>query len=225
MNNGLTLSPFTQFITEHNVRTLATVLTLVSISLVPLTAQAQAAATPSRFAIEITGDGAFPTSKLGDAELSTGFGFGANLQVRLQMHLQAYAGWEYHHFQSEQLIASQDTDIDQTGYTFGLRFAHPFTAEATTDRRGRALPGYWVRAGALVKHIELENDAGDIISDTKHGLGWEAGAGVILPLSDRLSLTPGARFQSLTRDLTIASTTRSVTLSFATATVGLTFRF
>ncbi len=207
------------------MRTVATSLMLTSVALATVTAQAQSGATPLRLALEITADAAFPTSTLGDAELSNGFGFGAVLQVRLQTHLQAYAGWEYQNFQSDELDSAQDIDVEQTGYTFGLRYAHPFRGEAITDHTGRAMPGYWVRAGALVKHIELENEAGDIISDTKHGLGWEAGAGVIFPISDRLALTPGARFQSLSRDLTLGSTTRPVSLRFVTATVGLAIRF
>jgi hypothetical protein len=207
------------------VRTLAVVLTLASGALAPLTIHAQAAAAPSRLALEITADAAFPTSKLGNAKLGTGVGLGGNVQLRLQQHLQAYAGWEYQHFQTSELSAAEDIDVEETGYTFGLRFAHPFSSEATASPSGRATPGYWLRAGGLVSHLELENEAGDIVGDTGHGLGWEVGAGVLVPLGNRLSLTPGARFRSLGRDLTFGPTTRSVTLAYVTATVGLVIRF
>jgi opacity protein-like surface antigen len=200
-------------------------LTLASLALTSHAVQAQAANESSRWSMEVTGDGAFPTGKLGGAELKTGFGFGASVQARLQQHLQAYAGWEWHRFKSDELLVEESTDVEETGYTFGLRFAHPFTGEATTTRGTRAAPGYWLRAGGLINHIELEDEGGDVVSDTKHGLGWEVGAGVTVPLSDRFSLTPGVRFRSLPRDLTVGSITRSVTLNYATATVGLTFAF
>lgn len=207
------------------MRSIVACISIASLALAPLAVQAQSAAEASRWSIEITGDGAFPTGKLGGAELKTGFGIGANVQARLQQHLLAYAGWEWHQFKSDELVASQTIDVEETGYTFGLRFAHPFSGEATTSGGRRFVPGYWLRAGGLLNHLELENEDGDLISDTKHGLGWEAGAGITLPISTRFALTPGVRFRSLPRDLTLGSTTRSVTLNYVMASVGFTFGF
>jgi opacity protein-like surface antigen len=140
----------------------------------------------------------------------------------LQRHLLAYAGWEWHHFATDNLIASQELDVEETGYTFGLRFEHPLRGESSAD--GSAL-GYWLRAGGTVNHIEIENDDGDIVADTDHGLGWEVGGGLTIPLRDRLALTPGVRYRALSRDLALGQTTRSVSLRYVTATVGLTIAF
>ncbi len=207
------------------MRALASTITIALLALAPSIVHAQGDRRSSRWSLEVTGDGAFPTSKLGGAKLKAGFGFGASVQARLQQHLQAYAGWEWHRFTSDEFVNSRTTDVEETGYTFGLRFAHPFTGGVTTGQGRRGAPGYWLRAGGLINHIELEDEDGDIIGDTKHGLGWEVGAGVTVPLSDRLALTPGVRFRSLPRDLSLGSTTRSVTLNYAMATVGLTFAF
>ncbi len=207
------------------MRTFVAALGVASLALAPCAVQAQAAGEGSRWAIEFTGDGAFPTGKLGGAKLETGFGLGANVQARIQRHLFAYAGWEWHRFTSDELVVSQTIDVEETGYTFGLRFAHPFSGEATVSGARRFVPGYWLRAGGLVNHIELENEDGDLISDTKHGLGWEAGAGVTLPITDRVALTPGVRFRALPRDLTLGPTTRAVTLNYVIASVGLTLAF
>lgn len=198
-------------------RTLACIALAVS----PLALAAQSATNSARWSVELNADGAFPIAKLGAAELSTGFGLGANFRLRLQQHLLAYAGWEYHAFSSDQILPSETADAEETGYVFGLRFEHPFRAESFTNRSA----GYWLRGGAIVKHIEIENEAGDIVSDTKHGLGYELGAGVLIPLTDRLALTPGARVQSLSRDLTVGPSTNAVTLRYVSAIVGLTINF
>jgi hypothetical protein len=204
------------------MRKFAVVIAIGAVAVTPFLSQAQTARESSRWSMELNVDGAFPAAKLGDAELDAGLGFGGNVRVRLQRHLLAYAGWEWHHFATDNLIASQELDVEETGYTFGLRFEHPFRGESSAD--GRAL-GYWLRAGGTVNHLEIENDDGDLVADTKHGLGWEAGGGLTIPLRDRLALAPGVRYRMLSRDLTIGQTTRSVTLRYVTATVGFTVAF
>jgi hypothetical protein len=203
------------------MRTVVAVLAFGAVAVTPWAGQAQPLREASRVSIEVLVDGAFPTSKLGLAELDAGLGMGANVRVRLQPHLLAYAGWEWHKFATEELVASQAVDVEETGYTFGVRFEQPFRGESATT----SAPGYWLRAGGMWNHLEIEDDEGEIIADTGHGLGWEAGAGVTFPLGSRLAFAPGVRYRTLSRDLTIASSTRSVTLSYVAATVGLTIAF
>ena len=207
------------------MRTLSSTLLLGSLILSPLTLSAQASPDRSRWSLEATTEAAVPMDKLGVADLSTGFGLGFNLRMRLQPHLFAYAGWEWHRFESDELIVDETSDAEDTGYTLGLRFEHPFKGDAVAGRARASGAGYWLRLGALVNHIEIENEDGDIVSDTKHGLGWEGGAGLSLPLNNRLALTPGVRYRSLSRDLTLGATTRSVTLGYVTAGVGLALTF
>ena len=45
----------------------------------------------------------------------------------------------------------------------------------------------WVRAGATYDHVELESEGGDITADSGHGLGWEAGSGLVFALVKVLS--------------------------------------
>ncbi len=204
------------------MRSLAIIMAASAVTLTPLCAKAQLARETSRTSMEFLVDGAFPTNKLGDAELDAGLGFGANIRVRLQPHLLAYAGWEWKHFVTDQLVSTQELDVEETGYTFGLRFEHPLRGETSSER---STLGYWLRAGGVFNHIEVENDDGDIVADTDHAIGWEAGGGLTVPLTARLALAPGVRFRTLSRDLSIGNTSRSVTLSYVTATVGLTVAF
>lgn len=169
----------------------------------------------SRWSLEASGDAAFPTRSLVGADLKTGAGFGANARYRFMPHLAAYAGWEWHMQQTEQLVVGETLDLNDTGYTFGLRFEHPLVARTAG----------WLRAGGLANHIEIENANGDIIQDTGHGLGWEAGAGLTVPIGPRLALTPGLRYRTLSRDISVGGPTRSSTLSYVTTGIGLAYTF
>lgn len=182
---------------------------------------ARAALAQSPWSLELNGDAAFPTRTLAGADLRTGGGFGVNARYRVLEHLAVYAGWDWHLQQTRQLVVGQTIDANDTGYSVGLRFEHPLRGE----RLGAGIPAVWLRAGALAAHIELENAAGTLVEDTGHGLGWEAGAGLSVPLGARLALTPGVRYRSLTRDLTLGGAPRTATLAYTTAGIGLAYTF
>lgn len=195
---------------------LATLTVTTSLLLAPRNAPAQ-----SRWSVEVSGDAVFPTGTLAGADLEKGGGFGTNVRFLFRPHLAAYAGWEWHLQQTKDLLPGGTLDVNETGYAFGLRFEHPFRSEQPS---GTAL-GYWLRAGGLFNHIELENESGALIDDTGHGLGWEAGAGLTIPLGGRLGLTPGARYRVLSPDITVGGRAREATLSYVTAFVGLAYNF
>ncbi|AHG93261.1 hypothetical protein J421_5726 (plasmid) [Gemmatirosa kalamazoonensis] len=196
------------------MRRLNRIAAAVPMMLISTVALAQPGTLP-RWSAEVSGDAAFPTRTLAGADLQTGGGFGANVRVRLQPHLAAYAGWEWHMQQTKQLLPGETLDLNDNGYTFGLRFEHPIVG--TTKG--------WLRAGGLYDHIEVENADGKTIHDSGHGLGWEGGAGFTLPLGTRFALTPGVRYRELSRDITVGGRTRSSTLSYVTTGVGVAFSF
>jgi opacity protein-like surface antigen len=169
----------------------------------------------SPLSLEVTGDGAMPTEKLGGAKLHNGFGFGMNVRYRVVPGVAAYGGWEWHHSRSDELRAGRTTDVEDTGYTFGIRIDHALTP----------LVGGWARAGGLYNHVELEDRDGALVADSKHGLGWELGGGLSVPITRRVALTPGVRYRSLTRDLQIGDATRSSTLSYVTLGTGIVVGF
>lgn len=169
----------------------------------------------SRWSVEASGGAAFATSELGGTDLGTGFGFEVNGRYRFMPHLALYAGWDYHHFPTDGPVSGGDMDVEDTGYAFGMRFEHPMASSVAG----------WIRVGGIANHIELENAAGTIVADSKHGLGWEAGAGLAIPIGERLSLTPGARYRSLSRDLDMGSSTAPVNLRYVSVGMGFAYLF
>jgi outer membrane protein with beta-barrel domain len=185
---------------------------LTMMAVIPGTTSAQ-----SRWAFEIRGGAAFATQDLADASLGTGFGFEGTIAYRFQPHLSAYAGWDWHRFPADASLAGADSDFDETGYAFGLLFEHPIgNSEALAIE---------LRGGGTYNHMEVENSAGDLVTDTGHGLGYEAGAGLALRLNDAWRATPGVRFRSLSRDLEAGGVSTAADLRYVALEVGFSHRF
>ena len=180
-----------------------------------LAAGAGGAQAQGPIALELRGGGAIPTADLGETSLGVGFGFGIAGSYRLLPHLGAYVGWDWHRFATDEALLGNDYDVEDTGYAFGMQFQHPMV---------RGIEG-WARAGGLYNHIELENDAGSIVADSGHELGWELGGGFSIPLGQRLALTPGARYRTFSATLEVDQVEVPVDLSYVALEVGLTWTF
>ena len=133
----------------------------------------------------------FPSEDLADAKIETGFGFEFTVGYRFMKYLHAYLGWGYNTYS----IEDSDTDFDETGYTFGFQFTHPIGTSQDLS--------YLLRAGAIYNHLELEDEDGDLIDDSGHGLGWQVEAGLDYVLGDSWSLRPSIRYRALSRNLEV----------------------
>jgi len=158
----------------------------------------------------------YATQDISDADLGLGFGAELTIAYRFMPHLAAYAGWSYNNFAVDQSFAGPDASFEETGYTFGLQFIHPI---------GKSDLSYLVRAGGTYNHIEIENNDGDITIDSGHGLGWQAEAGLVIPLNEKFSLLPSIRYRSLNRDIEIENVSTSVDLNYLSVGVGLSWSF
>jgi hypothetical protein len=192
------------------------IIAITALSMAALS-QASPASAQDRWGFELSGHGAVASQDAARDSHKNGFGFDGTVQYRFLPHLAAYAGWGLSHFRARDAIAGPKMDMEETGYVLGLRFEHPLRDGGRT--------AFWVRAGGMYGHLELENADGDVVADSGHGLGWEAAAGLALPLAPRWSLTPGIRYRFLSRDLEINSRTVPVELQATAFEIGILRRF
>jgi long-subunit fatty acid transport protein len=158
----------------------------------------------------------FPTQDLGNTKLGIGWGFEATISYRFMPHLAAYTGWGWNSFSEKDPPAGNKFDFEETGYSFGLQFIHPIPNYKLK---------YLVSVGGIYNHIEVENNNGDIISDTVHGLGWEVATGVSYPFGERFHFTPSVRYRSLSRDLKIGSISTPVDLNYFSVNGAISWSF
>lgn len=188
-------------------------LTIVALTLLTVFNQSQA---QDKWSLELRPGVNYATQDIADANLELGFGTELTIAYRFMPHLAAYAGWSYNNFAVDQSFAGPDASFEETGYTFGFQFIHPI---------GESTLSYIVRVGGTYNHIEIENNDGDIIIDSGHGLGWQAEAGLMIPLSDKFSLLPSVRYRSLSREIEIENINTSVDLNYLSVGVGLSWSF
>jgi opacity protein-like surface antigen len=191
---------------------------IVAMTALAILFQAAPAGAQERWAVEFRGNGIVGTHDLDMDTHQNGFGYEASVRYRFLPHLSAYAGWDWTRFKAGDAFTGPHAGhLEETGYAVGLRFEHPF-------REGSRTAG-WLRAGGMYNHVELENKDGDVVSDSGHGLGWEAGAGLAYGLNGRWSLTPGVRYRAISRDLEVGSATIPVDLQYVAFELGIAFRF
>jgi hypothetical protein len=169
-----------------------------------------------RITVELGPSAALPTDELAGTHLEGGAGFGGTVAVRALEHLSLYGGWDWLHFRADRSFAGDDRDFEETGYTFGLRFEHPYRA---SDRMIR------LEGGGTYKHVEIENNRGDVIENSGHSLGFELGAGMVLPLRGAWRTAPMLRFRSLAPDFDLDGTTVAGDLRYGSVEVGVSRQF
>ncbi len=190
--------------------------TIIATAALATLLQLSPAAAQGPFGIQLRGNGAIATQDQDRETTQNGYGFGATVDYFFMPNVAAYAAWDLTHFSAHETLGA-NRDLEETGYALGLRYEIPIRALSRTAG--------WVRAGAMYNHIELENDEGDVIADSGHELGWEAGAGLAFSLNNGWTVNPGVRYRSLTRDLDIAGTTVPVELEYVAFEIGLARRF
>ena len=170
-----------------------------------------------KWAVELRPNLDFPTDKIGEVDLKTGFGFEVAVNYNFMEHLGAYAGWGYNTFRSDSSNDIEDIDYDETGYTFGLQFIHPL---GTSDKLS-----YLIRAGGIYNHVEIENESGDITEDSGHGLGWEVGLGIQYDLGNAWLLRPQVGYRALSGDFDIEGVKLDFDLNYISFGVGIAKAF
>jgi hypothetical protein len=159
----------------------------------------------------------FATTKVYDVEINTGYGFEGSVAYRFLPHLSVYAGWGWNSFSSPESFAGPDVHVEETGYMTGFQFLYPL---------GNQLPfEYFFRGGLIINHIEIENNEGEIIADSGHGLGFQVEAGLSFSLGEQWNLIPGIKYQTLSGKIAFEGVDYPVDLNYLSAGASVTYSF
>ena len=133
---------------------------------IPISAEARAGVT-------------FPTGDLSDAGAEAGLSLGAELMLTPRRNLTVYGGIQRHGF-------SCDSDCDlgssvrSSGVNAGLKYIFPSPPDALI----------WGRGGIVAYRLSSSEISGS------RNIGFELGAGIDMPVGDRLYLVPHVGFVS-----------------------------
>lgn len=169
--------------------------------------------TDKRFGFEFNGGASMATKKINASSVEPGFGFEGTLHYRFMPHLGIYGGWGWNKFESGN---SLDWCFEETGYVLGLNFTHPISDTKLS---------YYLRIGGLYNHIETEDSEGDIINDSKHGFGFQLAGGIDINLGSNWSLTPGLKFNNLSKETIIEGQSKGFDYQYISARIGILKRF
>ena len=189
---------------------------LLTIVLIILSLYSSAQEKENRWGFELNSGASFATSKLNDADLNPGFGFEGVFHYRFLPHTGFYGGWGWNLFGADNSFAGADVCFEETGYVLGLQFKHPL---------GNSPLSYYLRAGGLYNHIEIDNSDGKIIMDSGHGLGWQLAGGLEFNLGRNWSLTPGVKFNALNRDVENVGVNVPLELNYVQVRFGILKKF
>jgi opacity protein-like surface antigen len=189
---------------------------LLTISTILIVFNSLTIAQENRFSFELNTGASYATRSLGGTDLNIGGGFEGIFAFKLMPHVQLLGGWGWNKFTAEESFAGPEMDFEETGYIFGLQFKHPIPKSDLL---------YFVRFNGLYNHIEIENNDGDIIDDTGHGIGWQIASGIAIPVNSKWTLTPGIKFNSLNRSIESTSYSKSLQQNYISLRVGMEYKF
>jgi hypothetical protein len=164
---------------------------------------------------EITAGPSVALGKIGDYSVGRGKGIEGIVSFMPMKHFGLFAGWGWNLFKDNYY------DFEDNGYMFGLQFK---------DNIKKSPFSYYLRAGGLYNHIEIEdatpNAVDGFYSDSGHGLGIHLSAGAEFSLGKGWSVNSNLKFQHLTRDVILPTPLRdnvatTVSLNYLALRVGI----
>lgn len=189
-------------------------LAVLLVAIVSLGSQAQE--NEKKFGFEFSTGVAMATQKVAGATLNPGFGYEGIFHYRFMSNLGVYGGWGWNRLGADESFAGDNGNFEETAYVLGLQLNIPV---ANSDN------SWYLRAGGLYGHNETENNEGDVIHNTGHGLGWQLAGGFNLALGNNWSFTPGVKFNALTRDAELEGTSTEFKHNYGSLRIGLLKRF
>ncbi len=159
----------------------------------------------------------FPSTELGETSLKTGFGFELIGAYKFSPQFDVYAGWGWTQFKTKEALLNEEIDVNETGYSFGLKFTNPFLNFVKTS--------YVLSVGGIYNHLELEDRFGDTIGDTGHSLGWQVAVGLEYFIAENWSLRPEMRYRSFSKDFTYRNFSKELDHKYVSIGLGIAISF
>ncbi len=161
---------------------------------------------PIPLSVEVRADAAIPTGDFADA-VGTAPSFGVNAALGLARGFAVYGGYSRTQFE----LDNTDTDLVDQGFSAGVTVGLPVPGLPVQPYLG---------AGVLIHELEVE-DGPDFDSD----LGFELGAGVALPITRNVRLSPGVGYRRYSTQFPIGPASVETDVEYFTAGVGLNISF
>jgi opacity protein-like surface antigen len=152
--------------------------TVIAFGIAASFAAAGAHAQTTQFSIEPRAGLSIPVGDTGE-DVHVGLALTGDVIFQATPQLAVYAGYNHNRFAFKD---SDDADAVIKGFDAGVRFSLSPMSGFTP----------FVKAGVLFQKEEISDGLGSLEGDNQ--LGFQAGAGVDVPISPRLSFTPQASF-------------------------------
>jgi opacity protein-like surface antigen len=157
---------------------------------------AQAQVTP--LTVEARVGAAIPTGDFGDL-VDTGYGLSLHGAYRVIPMIDLYGAYNWTRFgftDTDEEFGDTDVDLTDSGFELGVRLNVP-------------VPGIrpWVQAGVLLHQLSMSASEGGITGSltSDREVGFQAAAGVAIPVAPGLRLTPAVSYRQYTVDFWDAS--------------------
>lgn len=169
-----------------------------------------------KFSAEFRPGISFPFNKIAGNKVNTGYGLEVTLAYEVLMDVGIYAGWGWNKFDTENVIFTERTDIEESGYTGGIQFKHRIKNSSLS---------YLIRGGAVYNHLDLKDNEGEPIAESDNGIGWQAEAGLTFEIGNNWDMRPTIRYRSLPGNLKVFNGQMSVDLQYISLGLGLAKKF
>jgi opacity protein-like surface antigen len=162
-------------------------------AILPAAAQAQVA---NPFSLEVRGGAGVPTGEFGK-ELETGWSAAVNGSFRFTPSLGVYAGYSYTDFGMDVSGFFDEFDVPVSGVDLSM-VSSGFDAGVIAYIPGVSMVEPWVRGGVILHQMQFKASAEGMSASEKgdFALGFEVGGGVAVPITPRISITPGVTYRS-----------------------------
>lgn len=166
----------------------------------------------SKFSLEFNPGVSSHLNKIDNSGSDIGVGFEGILHYQIDSDFGVFVGWGWNRFNIEKTFAGTNNPYEETGYIIGAQY------KLTLKNSNYKL---FFRAAALYNHIEIENSDGQIAYNTGHGLGFQAAAGIEIPVGYGWSINPGVKFNLLNRNLDLAGISKEISYNYISLRVGI----